>query len=149
METERENEPTEEEVQEARREIMEAGAAARERLRKQEEMPEQELGALLLDRVRMPGTLLMTMVDLILAERAYTLSFVIEHVHKRAVLRDDVATDAVKQVAPTWRGTWQPVSYAKGALVNDRSALWVSERPTAARPGSPDSGWKLCIKSPR
>jgi hypothetical protein len=53
-------------------------------------------------------------------------------------------------LAPTWRGTWEPgISYAIHALVNDKNALWISERPTLSRPGTPDSGWKLAVKSPR
>jgi hypothetical protein len=59
------------------------------------------------------------------------------------------AAGGIRSLTPTWRGTWEPgVSYGVNALVNDRNALWIAEVPTAARPGTADSGWKLAIKSP-
>ena len=55
-----------------------------------------------------------------------------------------------KALAPMWRGTWEEgISYGSNVLVNDKSALWISEQPTSARPGMPDSGWRLAVKSPR
>ena len=76
-----------------------------------------------------------------------------ERVRKATAVQQEkaIGTDpTTAALAPTWRGTWQPnISYAVNTLIQDKSALWISERPTASRPGDGDSGWKLAIKSPR
>ena len=59
------------------------------------------------------------------------------------------ADTTVRALAPLWRGIWEAgISYAANVLTVDKSALWVSERPTSIRPGEPDSGWRMIIKSP-
>jgi hypothetical protein len=78
-----------------------------------------------------------------------TVDFVTTHTARRCVMKEDADT-ITRALAPMWRGTWKPgISYAVNALVNDKSCLWISERPTAARPGTPDDGWRLVVKGPR
>lgn len=58
--------------------------------------------------------------------------------------------DALKKLSPTWRGAWRPnISYPESSLVVCGNALWLCEHASAERPGTPDSGWRLVIKSPR
>jgi hypothetical protein len=88
------------------------------------------------------------LADVVRFLQAETLDLVTHIIGKRCVLRTDVGE--VKSIAPLWRGTWQPdVSYATNSLVNDKGGLWISKKPTAARPGEPDSAWQLVVKSPR
>ena len=69
----------------------------------------------------------------------------------KAELRAEFASDpTTKTLTPTWRGIWrEDQAYAIGALVTHANALWIAERPTVLRPGTPDCGWKLAVKSPR
>jgi len=48
---------------------------------------------------------------------------------------------------PKWCGTFADgKAYAECSFVNDRGSVWIAERDTAQRPGTPDSGWRLCVK---
>ena len=38
-------------------------------------------------------------------------------------------------------------AYRAGEVVTRRGALWVAERDTHATPGTPESGWRLCVKA--
>lgn len=88
------------------------------------------------------------LLDVMAVERAAQMDFVIEHVRKRAVLREE--TEPVRSLTPVWRGTWAAgARYDSNALVNHKSGLWVAERSTASEPGTPESGWRLAVKSPR
>jgi hypothetical protein len=50
--------------------------------------------------------------------------------------------------APRWLGVWRRDNhYAVGDLVTDRGGLWLACRASSARPGTPDSGYQLIVKS--
>lgn len=125
------------ELEAARQQVQDAGNAALERLAKLDLRGETQVTVQLL-------------IDALEVESASMIDFVILHTRRRCVLREDAAADAVAKVAPLWKGVWQSdISFASNSLVVDKSALWISERPTALRPGTADSGWRLAIKSPR
>ena len=44
-------------------------------------------------------------------------------------------------------GVWKSQPYMPGSLVTDRGALWYCNAETEARPGGPNSGWTLAVKS--
>ena len=39
--------------------------------------------------------------------------------------------------------------YRKGAVVSLRGGMWIAQKETSARPGDPDSGWRLSVKPGR
>ena len=92
------------------------------------------------------GEILLHMLE---AEHWNWMSFVIAHVKKRAVLRDDVP-DGLRAIAAQWAGVYAVAqAYDKGSLVVHHNALWIAKMATAAKPGAPEGGWALVVKSPR
>lgn len=54
-----------------------------------------------------------------------------------------------RTLADAYRGSFAPnTHYERGALINDRGALWLAMCLTDQRPGH-SSDWKLIIKAPR
>jgi len=135
--------PTEAEALQARQQIWDEAKAALSRL--------EQL------RIRPAGPptwheLVPVLMDLDKIHFARTMDWVILHVQRRAVLRTEAAlfSQAAKALQPIWRGSWrEDQSYPKAALVQFGQALWISEYGTVKRPGTPGSGWRLAVKSPR
>lgn len=130
--------PTEQEVQAARTEILEAARAAADRLNEG-------------DKRRGDLATVGDLSDLADLMEWRAMSFTIAHVKRRAVLKEDAAVETtVKTLQPIWRGIWREgAAHSKGALVVCDSALWVSTKATIVRPGTPGGEWRLVVKSPR
>ena len=49
--------------------------------------------------------------------------------------------------SPKWAGVFADGrAYAECSFVTDQGSMWVAERDTAQRPGTSNSGWRLCVK---
>jgi hypothetical protein len=50
---------------------------------------------------------------------------------------------------PTDRGVWVEREFKQGAGVTWGGSFWIAQRDTAAKPDTPDSGWRLAVKRGR
>jgi hypothetical protein len=49
-----------------------------------------------------------------------------------------------------YRGVFQAAeTYQEGNMVTFKGALWIAVKGTRSKPGEPDSGWQLAVKSGR
>jgi hypothetical protein len=52
-----------------------------------------------------------------------------------------------RRPAVQWKGTWVGGrAYVTGSLATYKGSLWLAVEPTAAQPGTNNSGWKLVVK---
>lgn len=50
---------------------------------------------------------------------------------------------------PIYRGVWTDAEYTRGDMVTWAGSVWHADKATAAKPDTPDSGWKLAVKRGR
>jgi hypothetical protein len=62
--------------------------------------------------------------------------------------RGDTVKDFIVPV-PTDRGIWTERKFKKGAGVTWAGSFWIAQKDTAAKPDTPDSGWRLAVKRGR
>jgi hypothetical protein len=62
---------------------------------------------------------------------------------------DEEKAFTLKWPTVIYRGVWKEREFAAGDSVTWGGSLWIAEKDTAAKPDTPDSGWKLAVKKGR
>lgn len=76
-------------------------------------------------------------------------SFVQLSLAKRDERLDALEAKQSRTLADAYRGGWGPNNnYARGDVVNHKSAIWLCMQATSESPGS-TANWRLILKSPR
>src|SRR5438477_2412753 len=82
-------------------------------------------------------------------ERADAMLKLVDKIVTRFAALEARADAAEKRCTLSYRGVWggTVVEYARGDAVTSSGSLWVATQDAPGRPGAPDSGWQLAIKS--
>lgn len=64
-----------------------------------------------------------------------------------APLKERIAALEARPRGLSYEGVWRAgAAYETSDCVTDHGGLWIAERPTTARPGDLNSGWRLAVK---